>query len=216
MQTNTIELNEVKVKKAKSVSDLKKKNFKTFDFQGEWEDSFGKPETNGVWMIWGESAQGKTRFALRLAKYFAGFDKVFFDTLEERGRLSFKKAVLENNMEALGSRFSYETDTYHELCARLRKKRGPKIVFIDSLQYFRITQAQYEAMRTEFKDITFIVISHAKGDQPKGAVADAVRYDADVKIFVKDFIGNVACRFGGNKPFRIWEEGIRNREVKLT
>jgi len=211
-----IETEPIIIKKAKSVADLKKKKFKTFDFKGEWLESFGKPETNGVWLIWGDSGQGKTRFALKLAKQLAGFNKVFYNTLEERGRLSFKRAVLDNNMEALGSRFSYETDNYEQLCARIAKKRGPKIVVIDSLQYFRIKEAQYDKMRTDYAEITFIITSHAKGDLPKGAVAEAIMYDSDVKIFVKDFVATVRSRFGGNKPFTIWDKGMRDRELKLT
>lgn len=211
-----MEQKEIVIKKAKSVGDLKKQNFKTFDFKAEFKDSFGTPEMNGAWLIWGESGNGKTRLALQLAKYLCNFGRVHYNTLEERGRLSFRQAVEENHMEAAGAKFSYETEDYDTLRARLSRKRSPKIIIIDSLQYFRISVSQYIALRTEFPKVLFIFTSHAKGELPKGAVADEIRYDADVKILVKNFSGHIRSRFGGNKAFAIWDQGIRNAELKLT
>lgn len=209
-------MEEIKVKKAKSITDLYNQNFKTFDFKGVFKDSFGVPETNGCWLLWGESGNGKTDCSLKLAKYFSTFKKVHYNTLEERGRRSFEIACHRNNMEACGSRFSFESEDFETMKARLRKKRSAKIVFIDSLQYLRITERQYKELLSEFKDVLFIFISHAKGSQPKGSVADAIRYDADVKINVKNFVANIQSRFGGNEPFVIWEEGARKAEIKLT
>ena len=209
-------MEELIVKKAKSYSDLKKQNFKTFGFQEEFKQSFGIPETNGVWLIWGESGNGKTRLALLLAKYFCRFTKVHYNSLEERMRLSFLHALEQSNMASVGSKISFSSDDYETMKARLSKKRGPKVVFIDSLQYLRITVSQYAELKQLFPHILFIFISHAKGDLPKGTVADAIRYDCDVKVLVKDFSAHVRSRFGGNKPFTIWEEGVRNIEIKLT
>ena len=209
-------MSEIRVKKAKSITDLYKQNFKTFDFKGVFKDSFGLPETNGAWLIWGESANGKTDLTLQLCKMLSAFKKVHYNTLEERGRESFRLACIRNNMEACGSKFSFECEDYESLRARLRKKRSAKIVVIDSVQYLRITEAQYKELIREFSDVLFIFVSHAKGTMPKGAVADAIRYDADVKINVKNFVASVQSRFGGNKPYTIWEEGARNAELKLT
>ena len=55
-------------------------------------------------------------------------------------------------------------------------KRSPKIVIIDSLQYLRITTAQYKELQQLFPKVLFIFISHAKGSEPKGATAIAVSY----------------------------------------
>lgn len=205
-----------KILPAKSMGDLLKQNFKTFDFAGDYLESFGKPEMNGAWILWGESGNGKTDLALKLAKYFSTFGKVFYNTLEERGRESFKLACIRNNMQACGSRFSFGVDDYETLRLRLRKKRSAKIVVVDSIQYFKITVSQYKELLLEFPNVLFIFVSHAKGALPKGAVADEIRYDADVKIQVAGFLANIQSRFGGNKPFIIWEEGYRNQTLKLT
>jgi len=207
---------DIKVKKAKSYTDLTKQNFKTFAFTGEFKESFGEPETNGTWLIWGGSFSGKTDFALKLSKYLSNFGKVFYDTLEERGRQSFRLAYERNYMKSCGSKFQYEVDDFETLKARLSMKRSPKIVIIDSLQYLRITTAQYKELQQLFPKVLFIFISHAKGSEPKGATAIDIRYDADVKIEVKDFVAKVESRFGGGKPFVIWEKGMREAQLKLT
>ncbi len=62
----------MKLKRTYSVQDLQRRNFKVFDFRNEFRDSFGLPERNGAWLIWGGSGHGKTDFALQLSKYAGG------------------------------------------------------------------------------------------------------------------------------------------------
>lgn len=194
-----------------NINDLKKRKFKTFPFSGKFAESFGEPETNGCWLIWGLSANGKTRFALQLARYLAGFTKVYYNTLEEGVRLSFQKALLDNDMEGVGNAFQFTSENFELLAKRLEGKRPPRVAFIDSLQYLRLTVAQYIELRERFPKTLFIFISHAKNDQPKGSVAEAIMYDADVKVHVADFMANVQSRFGGNKPYTVWQEGYEQR-----
>lgn len=203
------------IEKAYNIKDLQKQRFKTFDFRHEFLASFGRPETNGCWLIWGKSGNGKTRMALQLAKYFAQTTKVYYNTLEEGTRLSFLTALEANNMEAVGSNFQFQNEDYEIMVARLERKRSAKIVFIDSLQYLRINFGKYIELRRKFPDKLFVFISHAKNDLPKGALADEIMYDADIKVFVKGFVANIHSRFGGNEPFVIWEQGMRNENIKM-
>lgn len=203
------------VVKAYSLRDLQKRKFVTFDFRHEFADSFGQPERNGTWLLWGASGNGKTRLALQLAKYMASFSKVYYNTREEGTRLSFLKALEAVGMGAVGSNFQFQNDDYETMCQRIAKKRSAKIIFIDSLQYLGISLKEYSKLKYTHTDKLFIYISHATKNEPKGAVANAIMYDADIKIFVNDFVAQVHSRFGGNKPFTIWEEGMRKAEVKL-
>ena len=45
--------------RAKSVSELLATKVETFPFKGEWYDAFGEPERKGVWLVWGNSGNGK-------------------------------------------------------------------------------------------------------------------------------------------------------------
>ena len=65
-----------KIKRAISVDELTRMKFIDMDFKGRWLASFGVPERSGIWIIWGNSGNGKTRFAMQLAKYMTQFGKV--------------------------------------------------------------------------------------------------------------------------------------------
>ena len=59
---------------AKGVREMLSIKYDTLDFKGEWYDAFGTPERKGVWLIWGNSANGKTSFALKLCKIACFFN----------------------------------------------------------------------------------------------------------------------------------------------
>lgn len=202
---------------AKSIGELYKLKFNTLPFEGEWLGLIGTPEIAGSWIIWGNSGNGKTRFALQLAKYLCGFTKVYYNTLEEGEKLTFKKACKENAMESVKTTFRYGKDKLPALIARLEKRRSPSVIVIDSLQHFRIGKKEYYDLMERFPKKLFIFISHARGQEPKGEVADEIRYNSDVKIRVERFIARPVenTRYGGHKPYVIWEEGAMKSEMKL-
>lgn len=201
-----------------SVADINKMSFKILEFEGEWRDLIGKPEIAGCWLIWGLSGNGKTRFALKLAKYLCTFQRVYYNTLEEGMKESFKKALNDNNMNAVGNRFGYRKENLQQMRARLSQKRSPNIVIIDSLQYLNPTKEEVKALLDDFPKKLFIFISQANGSQPKGEVADDLKYHSDVKIRVDKFLAipTESTRYGGFKPLVIWEEGYRKANVKIT
>lgn len=50
-------------------------------------------------------------------------------------------------------------------------------------------------MRSRFPRKLFIFISHADGKNPKGGVADSIRYDCSCKIYVEGFRAVAASRY---------------------
>ena len=101
--------------------------------------------------------------------------------------------------------------------ARLDKDRSPNIIIIDSLQHFRINVSDYYSLLEDYPKKLFIFISHANGSEPKGELGDEIRYNSDVKIRVHQFIASPVetTRYGGSKPYVIWEDGANNAEIKL-
>lgn len=207
------------VKKAYSYADIEKRKFKTLQFSGKWLDHIGNPELSGSWTIHGYSGDGKTSYEMQLAKYLCSFQRVHINTLEEGMRESFKRALLRNNMKSVKTKFTFQSETYDELCTRLSRKRQPKIIFIDSLQYFfrRKNLDDYFALLKRFPNTLFIFIAHSlKGGQIKGSIAEDILYHSDVKIYVKDFLAEVlTSRYGGSSPYVIWEKGHNDRQLKL-
>jgi hypothetical protein len=203
--------------RAVSIQQLYTANYKTLDFQGEWFDAIGKPELFGTWIIWGNSGNGKTRFALQLCKYFAQFARVAYNSLEEGASLSMKKAFIETGMDEVKRRvILLDQESIAELKERLRKHKAPDVVIIDSIQYTGLSYKEYKELRAEFPKKLFIMVSHADGKEPAGRVAKSIRFDSFVKIRVEGYRAFAVSRYGGGKPYTIWQKGAQEYYGELN
>jgi hypothetical protein len=207
----------IKLPRAKGVKEVINKKRPRYEFEGEWLELIGKPQTNAVIFIWGKSFRGKTRLLLKLAKYYSNFERVLVDSLEEGDSDSLAKALHETDMmEADGKVFILDNEPLDILVQRLKRKKSPNIVLIDSWQYANKGYDFYRGMKEANNRKTFIINSHADGNEPRGASAKSIRYDAMVKIFVKDFVAFIQSRFASNQSYIIWEEGAKKRWDKAT
>lgn len=198
--------------RALSVTALFSKKMQLLQFDGEFYDLIGCPELTGAWLIWAPSGSGKTNFVLRLCKYLTRFGRVAYDTLEEGASQSFKLALQRAEMQKVKSRFIIlDKEPLEELKQRLRKRKAPQIVVIDSWQYAQATYQQYVELKDEFRNTLFIIISHADGKLPEGRTAKRIHYDCPVKIRVEGYVAFSTSRYasGPTKPFIIWEDGAK-------
>lgn len=179
----------------------------TLEFDGQWLAAIGRPERSGTWIIWGMSGNGKTRFALQLAKYLCGFCRVAYDSLEEGLSLSMQRAIDEVGFADGQIKRNFlllDKEPINELGERLSREKAPKAVIIDSLQYTGLTYSAYKELRDSNPSKLLIFISHADGRMPKGAVAQSIRYDANVKIYVEGYRAMPQSRYGGGEPIDVW------------
>jgi hypothetical protein len=71
----------------------------------------------------------------------------------------------------------------------------------------------YMKMKERFPKKLFIFISQEKRGQPRGSIAQNIRYDADIKIRVEGYKAFVTTRYEvaekgeGGADFIIWKEG---------
>lgn len=197
-------------KRALTIKDIREYKAKVLPFDGLWFQSIGKPELTGSWIVWGLSANGKTRFALQLAKYISKFCRVAYDSLEEGLSLSMQHAIEEVGMSDTETKRNFvllDKESIAELVVRLKRQRSPQVVIIDSLQYTGMTYADYKMLRDTFSKKLFVFISHADGREPKGNVGRSIKYDAFVKIFVNGYVAYPQSRYGGGLKYVIWEKG---------
>ena len=194
--------------RAISVTQLYAKKRNLLQFEGEYAASFGLPEHTGSWLIWGGSGSGKTTFVMKLCKYLTRFGRVAYNSMEEGDsesiRLAFKRVGMEEVKRKI---ILLDNESIPDLKERLRKHKAPNIVVIDSVQYSDMTYAEYRDLRNEFREVLFLMISHAEGKEPDGKVAKKIRYDAFVKIRVEGYKAFVKSRFGGEAPFVVWQDG---------
>lgn len=191
--------------------------FETADFTGAWLASIGRPELKGTWIVYGGSGCGKTTFVMQMCKYLTNYGRVAYNSLEQGLSLSLQKAWGRVNMEEVGTKIILlQKEGLTDLKARLKKKQSPSIVVIDSVHYwFGFTWRDYMALKEKFPNVLFIFIAHEKGGQPKGTLAQNLRYDADVKIRVEGYKAFFTTRYEDSKKgeggadYVIWDEGAR-------
>ena len=144
-----------------------------------------------------------------------------YNSAEEGIRLSFQRSLKLNNMKSVKSKFKYSKDSYNELFARLSQKRQPKIVVIDSVQYFfrgKKVSDYYKLIET-FTDTLFIFLSHVSKGMPKGAVANEIYWDCQNRVLIQDFKAHIQkSRCGADEvaPYIINQKKADEREVKLV
>ncbi|HLN56117.1 MAG TPA: hypothetical protein VK207_08995 [Bacteroidales bacterium] len=185
-------------------------NFVELPFDGIWKDLIGTPELSGCWIIWGESANGKTAFSLQLAKYLAKFVRVAYNSLEEGISKSLRDAIEREKMTECQGRFLVlDKEPIAELEERIKKHKSPSVFFIDSVQYSELNKITAKKLIDRYPHKLFIFTSHASGKMPEGRTAQAIRYHADVKIRVEGFRAFAQGRFGNvpGRYYTIYPEG---------
>lgn len=192
------EIQEIKLPRAYSMKDLNKIVYQVFLFSGIWLKLFGKPEKGATWFIWGGSGNGKSTACAKLAYMLSGFGKVLYLALEEKKGKSIRMKLKEAGFKDSSKNFHLlPSCSYDQLVQRLHRRGSEDIIFIDSLQYWGVTYRQYQILIETFPAKTFVFVSHAKGKDPKGGVADSIHYDAAMKIWVEGGKIMVKHRFEG-------------------
>lgn len=174
--------------------------------------SFGRLVDNFIMIVWGMSGNGKSNFMMQFLKAIMPYGKVLYVGLEEGFEASMQFNALRNLTEEEHSgkiEFADYEMTYDELVAKLKKKKSPRFIVVDSIQYWDISYEQYKFLKETFKRKSFIFLSHASGKLPDGRTADKIRYDAGVKVRVEGYVAFVISRYGGNAPYVIWEAGAK-------
>jgi len=195
------------VKRALTVQNVLDKKYKLFDFEGEWHDAFSKPEKSGVWFIWGNSGNGKTTFVLELIKCLAKFDRIVLNSLEEGTSHTLQKSFLNLGMKDVKDKLLIVQESPTQLLERMRARKSPGIVIIDSFQYFGLSYKQYLEFKESLRGKTIVFISHAEGKSPAGRAAQSVAYDATLKIWVEGYKAISKGRYlGPTGEYIIWPE----------
>lgn len=193
--------------------------FDLMDFEGQWLESIGKPERNFKAVVYGASGNGKTDFCVKFSKYLSAFGKVLYLSHEEGISSTIQEAFERNKMmDVKGDVILADKGTVEQLAEYLAKKNSPKFVFIDSLDYMRLTTDQYKYITSRFPKKSFVIVAWARGEKPKSQYAKDIEYMCDIKIRVSNYVANIKSRYGGNKPFVIWPERVigKNDDEKDT
>lgn len=182
--------------------------FDLFPFEDDWLAAFNKPQTTGLYFIWGDSGNGKTSFTLKFIKELSKWKKVIYNSLEEGISPTMQEAFRNVNMNEVSGRVMLIDETLEELEKRLKKRRSAEIIVLDSWQELGVTYAKFKAFLKKFPDKLFIVISQVNGKKPKGNSAHSVMSLACLKIWVEGHRAISKGRYIGKTGYYInWIEG---------
>lgn len=198
--------------RALSASEILNMKKDTIPFTGAWEAAFGHPEWVGVWIIWGNSGDGKTSFVMQLCKELSKWKKVAYNSREQKASKTMQDTLRENNMQQCKrGRFQLiPGESMAQSSERLLKPKAPDVLVVDSFQYTQMGYKDYIAFKEKHPDKLIIFVSHADGTQPDGRAAKKVKYDAELKIRVEGFRAFSQGRTKGSRGyFTVWEEGAK-------
>lgn len=201
-----------------NIANIEQKTFQYIPFSRDFLEAFGKREKGGIWIVYGKSGHGKTSFALQLAKEFDNIGyRTLFASLEMGISADLQEQLRESGVRSSTNNISFVEDlTVKDLDEQLKKQRAPRVVIIDSLQYF-IDQCGATAediinLRKKYRSKIFVFLSHVDGKEVDGRGAYVVKRDSFVRIQVEGFraIYKGRGRGGTTGFFTIWKEGADN------
>ena len=199
------------MKRAYSPTEVQQMNIPSFPFEGKWEAAFGHPDRTGVWIIWGESGNGKSSFVMQLGKELCNYGTVLCMSYEEKINQSFQRRMGYLKMNEVQGKFRVVTEgSLEEVIARLKKPKSPKFIIIDSFQVAGWDYPQAVELMETFPKKCFIWISQEKKSQPMGGGAVRLKYICDMKIRVVGYKAYCQGRAIGDPGsyYVVWEDGI--------
>lgn len=206
------------------LKEVEDRKFVHFDFEEKFRDLLGDRVVGGAWIIYGKSGQGKTRFALELAKEFErqgkgvlfaslemGISKMFLDDVKDAGiRSGTSKMRLCQNL------------TLQALEVLLKKQRSPAVVIVDSIQYWQMEEnmemPELLKLFKKFAKKTFVFLSHIEGKEVEGKLAYQVKRECSTRILIEGFKAMLQGRGKGGRTgeYVIWDEGAARYWLKET
>lgn len=176
-----------------------------------WNECLGGIPKVGIVAMWGSSGNGKSGAAMSLCKECGAYFKVLYVASEEGYGASLQNTVRRYDMASLHTKFQVCIDSFDELMERLEKRESAHVVVIDSPQAMGLKKSQFHELRTKYAGKKLIIfVCQAEGKQPKGKVAQDIKFLADIKIWVSGFKAFSHGRFYGETGEKvIWEEGAR-------
>jgi len=176
-----------------SSSDLMNYQYNKYPFNGKWGEFVGQPSINFHAMVYGRPKQGKSILSVQWAKYLSeNFGKVLYVASEEGFSVTLQKKVMEFAMDNNNLDFANFRD--FEQIKNAVNKGKYKFVFIDSVNFIKITPEDVEDIKAENPSTAFITIQQAtKNGNFRGSQEFA--HNCDIVIRVEAGMASQQGRF---------------------
>jgi hypothetical protein len=176
------ELTEGEISGIMNSRELMNYSYDCYPFQGKWHDLIGDPGKRFHMMVFGRPKQGKSIFCVQFANYFSqNFGPVLYVAAEEGFSVTLQKKIREFGMANNNMDFANYRD-YSQIRSALQAKKY-KLVFIDSVNFIKITPEQIEELKAENPGTAFVTVQQAtKGGQFRGSQEYAHNCDIIIEV----------------------------------
>lgn len=187
-----------------SSSELLRYDYQKYPFGDKWGDFVGQPSINFHAMIYGRPKQGKSILAVQWAKYLSeNFGRVLYVASEEGFSVTLQKKVMEFAMDNDNLDFANFRD-FNQIKNAVNQGHY-RFVFIDSVNYIRITPEDVEDIKAENPQTAFITIQQAtKNGNFRGSQEFA--HNCDMVIRVEGGIAAHQGRFQEPTEMAVFEQ----------
>ena len=177
--------NKVKQHNIISSQDLVEMEFTSLEFQGKWNTIFGLPSINFHCIIHGMPGQGKSTFAVQLAKYLSNFGRIIYVSGEEGFNSTFKDKFV-NNCAVSGSIDVADLRCLQDILREVEPGKYNFIV-IDSLDTMKLGPVEVRQIKNLHTTSALITISQStKAGLIRGS--NEIVHDADIAVKCVDGI----------------------------
>lgn len=192
-----------------SADQLSNYAYEKYDFDGKWEKFFGNPSINCHYMVFGLPKSGKSTFCMHFAKYLAdNFGSVLYVAAEEGFSSTLQNKVNTFNLNSKNVAFSNfrEYEPIREIAGQF------DFLFIDSVNFIKISPDEIEQIKKENPDLSIITIQQATKDGSyKGDTAYAHNCDSIVKII--DGFAFQQGRFHESSEMQVFPKGKQSKLI---
>lgn len=164
-----------------SSNELINHTYTKYNFSGKWNDFVGQPSKNFHAMIYGRPKQGKSILAVQFAEYLSNFGRVLYIASEEGFSVTLQKKVAEFAQDNPNLDFANYRD-FNQIKEALHVRKY-SFVFIDSVNFIKITPEDVEDLKSANKQTAFITIQQAtKNGNFRGSQEFAHNCDMVIRV----------------------------------
>jgi predicted ATP-dependent serine protease len=196
-----------------SSNDLVNYKYNKYNFSGKWNEFVGQPSINFHAMIYGRPKQGKSILAVQFAQYLSeNFGRVLYVASEEGFSVTLQNKVSEFAKNNPNLDFANYRD--FEQIRNALIKRKYKFVFIDSVNFIKITPEDVEDIKHDNRNTAFITIQQAtKNGNFRGSQEFA--HNCDIIIRVDSGMATQQGRFQEPTEMPIFDKPEQNANAPL-
>lgn len=196
-----------------STNDIVNWKFPVVDLPQQWRDHLGEVPRNFRMLIKGKPKNGKTEYCFQQSKMFAELGlKVSYNSPEQGKSQSFQAAAIRNKLDEIKGKWMLcgkSCKQFEPWLKYLERPNSGQVILLDSIDRMKLTEQQYVQLDQRFPNKALVMVCW---DNPMSAAAKAIEYYVDIIVDVKHFTAESFSRYGGNKPYVIWD---RKRKAQL-